>query len=267
MALGRNSTPSGDNSRLTVLSDSTRVLGNRSGSHLRRPDQDRFAPGVPTLRPLCEYEVSRANKPTRAGLYLCSGVSAQDPAPRLGEARCWPPPCCMKVEFRDWASTRHSLLKLAQLFQQPTKEWDNTCSRAPEPRATFNSLQKTKTASDHRLIERLHLEQTGSFYKGRGRLPVFFPAASVRVPRRHPPISCHNKLQPNSNHIATTLPKMDHASMDHGSMATGTVTGVGAAATSAAPAMDMGGMGNGCKISVRRELLVFNPAASSHAAP
>lgn len=55
---------------------------------------------------------------------------------------------------------------------------------------------------------------------------------------------------------------MDHTSMDHGAMATGTMTGAAATATSAAPAMDMGGMGDGCKISVRRQLPGFNSVAS-----
>lgn len=55
---------------------------------------------------------------------------------------------------------------------------------------------------------------------------------------------------------------MDHGSMDHGAMATGTMTDAAAAATSAAPAMDMGGRGDGCKISVRRELPGFGSLAS-----
>jgi len=56
---------------------------------------------------------------------------------------------------------------------------------------------------------------------------------------------------------------MDHASMDHGAMATGTATGAAAAATSATPDMGgMGGMGDGCKISVRHGLPVPNSVAS-----
>jgi hypothetical protein len=43
--------------------------------------------------------------------------------------------------------------------------------------------------------------------------------------------------------------------MDHGAMVTGTATGAAAAATSTAPDMGgMGGMGDGCKISVRHGL-------------
>jgi hypothetical protein len=55
-------------------------------------------------------------------------------------------------------------------------------------------------------------------------------------------------------YFATKLFEMDHGTMDHGDMATGTATGGATAATTAA-ASGMGSMGgHGCKISVRHEL-------------